>query len=214
MELTVGAVMLHERLLMKATVASPTINTMARVRPRARSDASSALSSLLSSLSSEDEESAPIVKRRRKNTSNPPILIDEMHPRKRAPGKRGGKAIQLEADVPDRKEYLFQGLYAPLRQGAGSGRDQRKNSIKPPKAKLFRSRDEISQNFKFDLPLHYGETLLEEQRIFRLPWDVLQDFDLARLPESVEGLAFRSDALDRIGRYKIPTFYRKIPNSR
>lgn len=213
----------------------PTKEHQPQQRARSMSDASSELSSVLSDTAgSEDDDDdntgsggAAGNKRRRKNRSTPPTSLDEPRagagghtPRKRTYVKRANRAAaawQAEEEVKDRKEYLHQGLYAPSLNRGVTAREQRKGvMIKQlqPKRLSAKEKAKISDNFKFKLPLHHGATLLEQRRDFRLPWDILQDFDLSRLPDSVEGVAYRSDALDRVGRSKNPTHYREIHQSR
>lgn len=131
-----------------------------------------------------------------------------------------------EEDVVDRKEYLQVGLYAAVQptQPSSSRLQKRQQQDKRKKAAASCSTtkqgklsaktiETISNSFTWGLPLHYGATLLEQKRIFRLPWDILNDFDLSRLPATPEGIAFRSDALDRIGKQKVPTVYKNIAQS-
>lgn len=119
--------------------------------------------------------------------------------------------VQSEYDVKDRKEYLDAGLYAPIRGNSQPGRQARAKQAKS--GRLVRTVAEIAANFRMDLPLHHGLAVMEQKRDFRLPYDVLNDFDLSKLPDTVEGTAFRSDALDRVGQHEDPTNYRPIKTS-
>jgi hypothetical protein len=231
MDLTVEAIARHDaeamaKICVQATIAAGSASLLLAtavqvapvVRNRSCSDASSDLSSILSSLEDSDssEDDAPAAKRRRKNQSTPPTDIDEPQ-RKRAPGKRGGRSVQREEDVADRKVYLTQGLYSGVAGNNGIVREQRKQVVAKahkPKPLTWRDKERISNELRLELPLHHGLALLAEKRDFRLPWDILQDFDLSRLPDTVEGLTFRSDALDRIGLDKTPTWYRSIAQSK
>jgi hypothetical protein len=206
MALTSTAIALHERLLIAEDAVAPTLVG----RPRSASSASSALSSLASSDS--EDSTAPPPTKRRKNQSTPPTSIDEPRPNnKRAPGKRGAKAVQSEYDVKNRKAYLDAGLYASTRGSTQPGRQARAKQVK--NARLLKTVAEIAASFRMDLPLHHGLAVIEQRRDFRLPYDILNDFDLSKLPDTVEGTAYRSDALDRIGQYENPTTFRPIKTS-
>lgn len=150
--------------------------------------------------------------------------------------RRGGRPFELEEDVEDRKVYLTCGLYAPsahlhnakpaaIVNEKALGRARRqvtgKDSLTasrngPQKGKKKASvltgarREAAERNFSFGLPIHHGETLLAKQRDFKLPWDILNDFDLGRVPETEEGAQYRAATLDRIGQYKEPGSYKTI----
>lgn len=208
-DLTASAIALHQQSLAADAVAVAAAAVTAAaiaVRPRATSDASSALSSVASS-------SASPPAKRWKGQSTPPTSIDEPRPSKRAAGRRGGRAIQSEYDVKDRKEYLDAGLYAPTRGNSQPGRAARVKQAKANTGRLLKTVAEIAANFRMELPQQDGLTVMQEQRDFRLPCDILNDFDLSRLPDTVEGTAYRSDALDRLGQDEWPTTYRTIKQS-
>lgn len=183
-------------------------------------DGSSVLSSVpssdLSDLSSEDGDSPrKPVKRRRKNMLTPPTSVDEPNS-KRANGRKLIREGPTEYDVEDRKEYFEAGLYSGatnnLGKNAGRAKMQRRITAKGA-VRLSRPLEEVVENFKFGLPLFHGLTLLQQERDFRLPWDIRNDFDLSCLPETAEGLTFRSDAWDRVGRQKKPAPYKQISQS-
>lgn len=178
-------------------------------------DASSVLSSVsssdLSSLDSEEDDNVKRpTKRRCKNVGTPETSVDE-RTTKGAGRKMIIKEGQSAFDVVDRKEYFESGLYSGA-TNSSSGKTRVKRTAKSI-GRLSRPLEEIVQNFTFGLPLHHGKTLLEQGRDFRLPWDILNDFDLAYLPETPEGLRYRSDALDRVGRQMKPTAYKHISQS-
>jgi len=182
-----------------------------------------------------------VVKRRRRASggSTPPTSVDDddaapplASKKVKMPASyRHGKQALVdrsklpfpEEDVQDRKEYLQVGLYAlvqPKSSQTSSSRVQKRQktaastSTSKPAKLSAKTVEHISSTFTWGLPLHYGATILEQQRTFRLPWDVLSDFDLSRLPDTPEGVAFRSDALDRIGKQKVPTFYKNISQNK
>lgn len=175
---------------------------------------SSVPSSDLSSLDSEDDVSAKrLVKRRRKNILTPPTSLDE-------PGSKRTHKRKLiregpsEYDVEDRKEYLEAGLYSGATNSTGTGsRVKMQRRSTSGKGRLSRSLEEIAKDFRLGLPLYHGMSLLQQERDFRLPWDIRNDFDLSCLPETAEGVKYRSDAWDRIGRQKTPTPYKQISQS-
>jgi hypothetical protein len=178
-------------------------------------DVSSGLSSVdssdLSSVEdSEDEAHAnrAVGKRRRRNRSTPPSSVGEYTKRRKAV-----KSGPTEYDVPDRKTYFEAGLYSGATNNAGGTRGRVKRTAKIAD-KLSKPREEVIQSFKFNLPMFHGMTILGQNRDFRLPWDILNDFDLSRLPDTPEGLIFRSSALDRFGRQKKPPAYKHISQSR
>lgn len=182
-----------------------------------RDDASSALSSVpssdLSSLSS-DEDAKPARKRRRKVYSTPGTSIDEPS-RKSSNMQLSFKPSMCDYDTVDRKDYLRAGLYSGATNsmsGTGRVKSQQKVDAKG-RIQLSRPIDEITRTFKFGIPLFHGESLLGQHRTFRLPWDILSDFDLSRLPETPEALRHRSDALDRVGTQMKPTSYKSISQS-
>lgn len=205
MDLTTAAIALHDQLLVANAIAA--VATVIANRPRSASSASSELSSVASS-------TATPPAKRRKGQSTPTTSIDEPRPNaKRAAGKRGGRAVQSEYDVKDRKDYLDAGLYAPARGNSQPGRAARAKLAKSTSGRLIKTIAEIAGNFRMDLPQQAGLASMDQEREFSLPYDVLNDFDLSRLPDTVEGTVFRSDALDRLGVDEQPTNYRTIKNS-
>lgn len=193
------------------------------VHARTTSVASS--SDLSSILSSEDE--APTRKRQRvKGSNTPPTSVDDdeddeivqqrLARKARAAALRIQREMeeiaQAEQDVPDRKLYLLAGLYASSNNARGV-QSRRKTNKHTAKRGNAVNTDELAETFKFELPMHHGTTILNEERNFRLPWDIQNDFDLSTLPVTVDGLKFRSDALDRISRQKQPPPFKHIAQS-
>lgn len=181
-------------------------------------DASSILSSVpssdLSDLDSEEDTLRRPLKRRRKNMLTPPTSVDEPTS-KRVYGRKAIREGPSEYDVEDRKEFFEAGLYSGATNtmnNNGRVKMQRRSAAKGT-GRLLRPIEEIVKDFKLGLPLFHGLKLLEEKREFRLPWDIRNDFDLSCLPESAEGLKFRSDAWDRVGRQKKPAPYKQISQS-
>lgn len=186
-----------------------------RMEDEASSVLSSVPSSDLSSVASEDDsEVQPPLKRRRRNARTPPTSMDEPTA-KRGTIKKTVKAGPTEEDVVDRKTYFEAGLYSGATNSHNNARRVKsQRAFTSGTQRLSRSIEDIVHDFKLDLPLFYGQTLLEQQRDFRLPWDIINDFDLSYLPETPEGLKYRSDALDRVGRQMKPTFYKHISQSK
>ena len=221
-----------------STIASsaPTLeSSQMSSRPRSLSCVSGA-SSALTALSSDAEadeavaaaevvKAAPKQRKNRADGSTPPTSADGSSQQKRKKtGASGLRASQgpgkSEYEVKDRKAYLDAGLYNAAVNAASGQKQQpgrlartasvnRSKPARPSKATL----EAMARTFTWELPLHHGATLLEQHRDFRLPWDILNDFDLSRLPDTVEGVAYRSDALDRMSEWKHPAPYKQIKQS-
>ena len=215
--------------------SAPTLeSSQASSRPRSAScasDASSALSALSSDTEADEAAAAEVVKsapkqrKKRADGSTPPTSADGSSQQKRKKlGASGLRASQgpgkSEYEVKDRKAYLDAGLYNAAVNAASGQKQQpgrlartasvnRSKPARPSKATL----EAMARTFTWELPLHHGATLLEQSRDFRLPWDILNDFDLSRLPDTVEGVAYRSDALDRMSEWKHPAPYKQIKQS-
>lgn len=167
----------------------------------------SCLSSDLSSVdSSDDEDAVARKKRRRRGSTTPPGSQDGERAQKRvkaraAPAKRqrSTRSRQTEEDVPDRKLYLVAGLYSGGQTSVADRSAPRRSSVAISKRGSGRSMNDIAASFVFGLPQSHGLRRIEEDREFALPWDINNDFNLSFLPDTVDGIKFRSDALDRLG---------------
>jgi hypothetical protein len=129
------------------------------------------------------------------------------------PSRRQRASIK-EKDHGDGKEYLSAGLY--YSEDSTAPPPPSKASKTKYKKADFDWRD-IGEPKALPLPIHYGESLIEEERPFRLPFDILRDcyFDACDkgVVSSIGIKRGDADTLEKMEKSRKPEPYRSIAKS-